>query len=153
MLMRFAVLLFITALFTGCATHKDDARLLGTWRCNPDASIAAMFQLHPSWTNSPPERVQVYRHIFSTIYTYSSHGVGTWQYEGKTYPFDYQVVKRGADYVIIRRADYVHDIRIRFVDGNTGCWVDAGPLGYRLSERCDRVTKPPNSLLKNSQKV
>lgn len=54
----------------------------------------------------------------------------------------YRVVEKGRDYVILRCDDPMdkgRDIRIRFVDGNKGYWIDTGPLGFGLKEKFDKV--------------
>jgi len=146
--MRFTALLFVVALFAGCATHKDDPRLLGTWRTDLDASVAAAFKLEPNWTNAPPEKVKRFRSIIDTTYIYSSDEVGAALYKGVVYPFRYQVVKRGSNFVVVYRPDIGRDIRIRFMDGNTAYWIDAGPSsGYKLPMRYDKVFGRPNNAL------
>ncbi len=51
------------------------------------------------------------------------------------YSFKYHVVRRRGDCVVIRDdapMDMGRDIRIRFVNGDTGYWIDAGPLRIRF---------------------
>jgi hypothetical protein len=73
--------------------------------------------------------------------TYSNR-VGTAHFHDDIYSFRYRVVRRGADYIVIRDdapMDMERDIKIRFVDGDRGFWIDTGPLGFGLEERFDRV--------------
>src|SRR5579864_8463963 len=121
--MKFISLLFLVALLAGCATHRDDARLQGTWHSNQEATVATAFQRDPRWTNAPPERVARFRDIFGHITVTYSHGVATSDYRCQVDSFRYRVIERGADYIVIRSEapmDKGRDIRIRFVDGDTG---------------------------------
>jgi hypothetical protein len=132
--MKFAPLLFVAALLAGCVTHRDDARLQGTWVLNCSATAAAS-------SNLPPHKVFV---------TYS-HGAevvkcGEAQYGNWNVAFHYHVVERGSNYIVIRTTapvDKKRPIHIRFVDEDCGYWIDAGPLGYGIQERFDKLqTKP-----------
>jgi hypothetical protein len=139
--MKFAPFIFLLILF-GCA--HDDPRLHGTWHSNRDATVAAAFQRDPRWTNAPPEKVERFSDVFGHMTITYSNGVQTADYKGDVESFRYRVVKRGPDYVVIRSdatMDKGRDIRIRFVDGDTGYWIDAGPLGFGMEERFDRVQK------------
>ena len=146
--MKFTALLFLVSLLAGCATHRDDTRLQGTWHSNRDATVTAAFQRDPRWTNAPPERVARFRDIFGHITVTYSHGVGTIDYRGKSDSFRYHVIKRGDDYVVIRSdapMDIGRDLWIRFVEEDTGYWIDTGPLGFGIQERFDKMTTPPNT--------
>ncbi len=71
-----------------------------------------------------------------------SNGMATTDFSGQVDSFRYRVVGRGSDYVVIHTdtpIDKDRDIRITFVDGGAGYWVDTGPLGFGLQERFDRV--------------
>ena len=139
--MRFTPFIFLLML-VGCA--HEDQRLHGTWHSNRDATVAAAFQRDPRWTNAPPERVDRFRDIFGHMNITYSNGVQTADYKGEVESFRYRVVDRGTDYVVIRSdttMDKGRDIRIRFVDGNKGYWIDTGPLGGGMEERFDRVQK------------
>ena len=136
------MLFFAAVLLAGCATRKDDARLQGMWRSNGDATVAAAFERDPRWKNAPPEKVQRFKDLFGKLTISYADGVATAQGIGETFSFHYQVVEHGADYVVIRDdspEDAGRDIKIRFVDGDAGYWVNTGPLGRGLQERFDRV--------------
>jgi hypothetical protein len=67
--------------------------------------------------------------------------VETSDYRGEVESFRYRVVGRGADYVIIHSdapSDKGRDIRITFVDGGTGYWIDTGAFSFGIQERFDR---------------
>jgi hypothetical protein len=145
--MRFATLLFVTALLAGCTTHRDDARLQGTWHSNRNATVAAAFERDPRWTNAPPEKVQRFRDIFGYMTLTYSNGIATSNFRGETNSFRYRVIKRRADYVVIRDdapAEAGQSIRIRFENGNTAYWI-ASPFGFGIEERFDKVIAPPGS--------
>ena len=139
--MRLAPIILLFLLL-GCA--HDDPRLQGTWHSNRDATVAAAFKHDPRWTNAAPERVERFRDIFGHLTITYSNGMQTANFRGEVETFPYRVIERGSDYVVIRSdatLDKGRDIRIRFVDGNTGYWIDTGPLGNGLEERFDRVEK------------
>jgi len=141
-IMRFTLSILVLALFVGCA--RDDARLHGTWRSDRDATVAAAFQRDPRWTNAAPEKVARFRDMFGHMTITCSNGMQTADYRGTVEAFRYRVVNRGADYVVIHSdatMDKGRDIRIRFVDGDTGYWIDTGPFGFGLEERFDRVQR------------
>ncbi len=72
-----------------------------------------------------------------------SNGMVTSSFHGKVDSFRYRVVERGSDCLVMRTdtlMDKDRDIRVRFVDGGSGYWVDTGPLGFGLQERFDRVS-------------
>lgn len=145
--MRFTTLLFIVALLAGCATHRDDARLQGTWHSDRAATVAAAFKRDPRWANAPPEKVQRFGEIFGNMTLTYSNGIATSNFHGEKETFHYRVVKRGADYIVIRNdapAEAGQDIRIRFVDGNTAYWVTS-PFGFGIEERFDKLTALPDS--------
>ena len=142
--MKRTFVFFIAALLVGCASHRDDLRLQGTWHSNRDATVAEAFRRDPRWTNAAPERVERFRDIFGHMTITYSNGVQTADYRGEVESFRYRVVNRGPDYVVIRSdgtMDKGRDIRIRFVDDGSGYWIDTGPLGFGLQERFDRVTR------------
>lgn len=141
--MKFTTLLPTAALLAGCATHRDDARLQGTWISNRDATVGAAFERDPRWTSASPEKVQQFKDFFGHMTVTFSHGIETANCDGAVCLFDYHLVKQGTDYVIIRDDAPMRDgqdIRIRFVDGNTGCWIDTWPVGLENQERFDKVT-------------
>ena len=145
--MKHAAVLIVAALLAGCATHRDDPRLQGTWHSNREATVAEAFRRDPRWTNAPPERVEQFRDIFGHMTIAYSNGMQTVEFRGETRSFGYRVIERGRDYVIISSQpalDKGRGVRIRFVDHNTAYWIDTGPLGLGLQERFDRVTKPAN---------
>jgi hypothetical protein len=138
--MRFALSIIVLALFAGCA--RDDVRLHGTWRSNRDATVGAAFRRDPRWTNAPPEKVERFREMFGHMTITYSNRVGVAHSGDEAYSFRYHVVSRGPDYIVMRDdapMDMGRDIRVRFVDGGTGHWIDTGPLGFGLEERFDRV--------------
>ena len=140
--MRFTPFIFILALVAGCS--RDDARLQGTWRSNRDATVAAAFQRDPRWTNAAPEKVERFRDMFGHMTITYSKGTMTSVYRGEAGSFPYRVLESGSNFVVIHSdapLDKDRDIRIRFVDGDSGYWIDTGPLGNGLEERFDRVKK------------
>ena len=140
--MRFATFLFLLPLLVGCA--HNDPRLRGTWQSNQEATVAAAFRRDPRWTNAPPEKVERFRNMFGQMTITYSNGLGLAHFHDSAYSFRYHVVRRGADYVVIRDnapMDMGREVRIRFVDGDRGYWIDTGPLGFGLEERFDRVQK------------
>jgi hypothetical protein len=148
---------FIAAfVLAGCSTSKNyDARLNGTWRSNRDESVAAAFKQDPRWTNAPPEKVQRFKDIFGHItVTYANNMVRS-LYRGQESFFRYRLIERGKDYVVIRAqgAGYPgdHNVRIRFVDGGSGIWVDSGELlGMKTpEEKFDRVSEPIDAVNAN----
>ncbi len=166
-LMRFAALLFVVALLAGCVTHRDDARLQGTWILNRYASAAATFHQDPLWTNAPPKTVERFRDMTGNMAVTYSHGVET---VNRAVSFHYRVVEQGSNYVVIRSAKQIdtnllfqifkHDhaalravapidkgqnIRIRFVNEDTMYWIDTGPLGSGIQERFDKLKPEPVS--------
>jgi len=151
--MRFPPLIFVLALFAGCA--RDDVRLQGTWHSDREATVTAAFQRDPWWKNVPPHRLALFRDMFGHLTITYSKGImyvylpvtlknGTIQADNRSQVRSqpYRVVKKGPDYVVIRCDDIMdkgRDIRIRFVDGNAGYWIDMGPLGHGLEEKFDRI--------------
>ncbi|MGP8198292.1 MAG: hypothetical protein ACLQU4_02175 [Limisphaerales bacterium] len=134
----FLILLFFLA--AGCTRH--DARLLGTWHSNRDATVAAAFQRDPRWTNAPPDKVARFRDMFGRLTI--TYGKNTIKAEGvgESGSFPYRVVESGSNYVVIEDdepLDNGRDIRIRFVNGDSSYWIDAGPLGDGIEERFDKV--------------
>jgi len=124
----------------GCT--RDDARLQGTWRSNREATVAAAFEHDPRWTNATPEKVERFRELFGHMIITYSEGTMLANYRGEISSFSYRVLERGSNYVVIHSdalGDAERDIRIRFVDGDTGYWIDASPLGNGIRERFDRV--------------
>lgn len=139
---RFTPIIFVVALAAGCS--RDDARLLGTWHSNRDATVAAAFQRDPRWTNAAPEKVERFRDMFGKMTITYSKGTITTRYLEKADSFRYRVLESGSNYVVIHSdapLDNDRDIRIRFIDGDSGYWIDTGPLGNGLEERYDRVKK------------
>jgi hypothetical protein len=135
-------------LLLGCS--RDDIRLHGTWHSNREASVAAAFQRDPRWTNAPLEKVERLKDVYGHMTLTYSNGKVTSTYRGETGSFPYRVVKRGADFVVIRTGgsaiDSGHDIRIEFVDGGAGYWSDSGPdawTGASTREKFDRVSVAP----------
>jgi len=140
--MRIALVILSMGLLAGCT--RGDTRLLGQWRSNRDATVAAALQQDPRWRQLPPEKFERFRDMFGDMTLTYSDGMVTTIYHGKQDSFRYRVVSRGSDFVVIRTEtplmDKDRDIRIRFVDGGASYWVDTGPLGNDLQERFDRVT-------------
>lgn len=139
--MKLSPLIFVLGFLAGCAT--DDTRLHGTWRSNREATVTAAFQRDPRWTNAPPEKVERFRDMFGHMTLTYSNGMVTSSFHGKVDSFSYRVVERGSDFLVMRTdtlMDKDRDIRVRFVDGGSGYWVDTGPLGFGLQERFDRVS-------------
>jgi hypothetical protein len=137
---HFIRLLLAVVAFTGCA--HDDARLHGTWRSNRDATVAAAFKRDPRWTNAPPEKVERFRDMFGHMTVTYSNNTGWVQYKNETYSFKYRIVRRGADYVVMRddtELDKGRDIRMRFDNAGASYWIDTGPLGRGLEERFDKL--------------
>ena len=140
--MRFKPFFLILPVVTGC-TH-DDPRLQGAWHSNRDATVAAIFQHDPRWTNSTPKQIEGFRDMFG--YTTITYDKGTMTIDARwqVHSYRYRVVDRGPDYVVIRSdaATYKdHDLRLRFVDGDSGYWIETGGLGSGLEERFDKVKK------------
>lgn len=130
--MKFTVVLFIAAWLAGCAIRGDDARLHGTWHSDREASVAQLLRGDkPAWVTN---------FFGDTTVTYSN-SVMTSRYGDEVCPIRYCVVKRGADYDIVRFSSANYDIRIRFVDGDQGYWMAMPALG--IEERFDRVTTRP----------
>jgi hypothetical protein len=126
----------------GCT--RDDARLQGTWRSNRDVTVAAAFQRDPRWTNAAPEKVERFRDMFGHMTVTYSEGTITTDYRGEVGSFPYRVLESDSNFVVIHSdapLDKGRDIRIRFVDGDNGYWIDSGPLGNGLEERFDKVKK------------
>jgi hypothetical protein len=137
---KFTPLLFVVAVLAGCATHRDDARLQGTWRLNRDATMAVS-------SNEPPHWVLVtYEHGAEVVLgDEAQYGNGNWKVA-----FHYHVVERGSNYVVIRNTvpwEKRRDIHIRFVDADSGYWIDAGPLGFGVQERFDKEVPNPDAKL------
>jgi hypothetical protein len=132
--MKFTALLFIVALLDGCATHRDDARLQGTWFLNRSATATISSNLTPR-----------------VVWVTYSHGAEVVQNDEAQYgnwnvSFHYHVVEHGSNYVVIRTTapvDKGQDIHIRFVDADKGYWIDSGPLGFGIQERFDKPTPKP----------
>jgi hypothetical protein len=130
--------LVLSVALVGCATHKDDARLQGTWTLNRSATAAVT-------SNLPPRVVWV---------TYS-HGAEFVQNDETQYgdwhvSFHYRVVEHGSNYIIIRTTapvDKGRRFRIRFVDADKGYWIDTGPLGFGIQERFDKLQQEPSKPL------
>jgi len=151
--MRFLTSIFILVLLAGCA--HDDVRLQGTWHSDRDATVAAAFQRDPRWKNVPPNRLARFKDMFGLLTVTYSKGIiyvddpitfknGNMVVDNRSQVRSqpYRVVKAGPDYVVIRCDDIMdkgRDIRIRFVDGNAGYWIDTGPLGHGLEEKFDRI--------------
>ena len=140
--MRFTLFIFALALVAGCS--RDDVRLQGTWRSNRDATVAVAFQRDPAWSNAAPEKVERFRDMFGHMTITYSKGTMTSDYRGEVRSFPYRILENGSNFVVIHSdapLDKDRDIRIRFVDGDSGYWIDTGPLGNGLEERFDRVKK------------
>ena len=139
---RFTPFILVLALVAGCA--RDDARLQGTWRSNRDATAAGAFQRDPGWTNATPEKLQRFTNMFGHLTVTYSKGTLTSDNLGEVGSFPYRVLESGSNYVVIHSnapLDHDREVRIRFVDGDNGYWIDTGPLGNGLEERFDRVKK------------
>ncbi|HXA45886.1 MAG TPA: hypothetical protein VNZ25_10295 [Candidatus Angelobacter sp.] len=135
MFIKFTPLLFVGALLAGCATHRDDARLQGTWFLNQNATVPATSNIRPrtAWVT--------YRH--GAEFVVNANG----QYGHPNVSFHYYVVEHGSNYVVIRTTaplDKGRDIHIRFLDANKSYWIDSGPWGYGIQERFDQLQ--PKSL-------
>jgi len=138
--MKFAPFILVLALVAGCA--HDDARLHGTWHSNREATVAAAFERDPRWTNAAPAKVERFKDMFGHMSITYSNGIATTDSHSEVESFRYRVVSRGSDYVVIHAdtpIDKNRDIRITFVDGGAGYWIDTGALGFGLQERFDRV--------------
>ena len=139
-------MIFLLALLAGCAS--DDARLQGTWHFNREATTTAALARVPSWTNLPPGRIEwLKQDLFGHTSVTYSNGMKTWQYEGDPEVFRcrYRVVSQGKDYVVVHSYEPLCmgiDIKIRFVDGGQGYWIDNGPFGFGLQERFNKVPSP-----------
>jgi hypothetical protein len=139
--MRLHPLIVVLALVAGCS--RDDARLQGTWHSNRDATVAAAFRRDSAWTNAAPEKVERFKDMFGHMTIIYSKGTVTSDFRGETGSFRYRVLESGSNYVVIRGdAPLVkgRDVRIRFVEDDTGYWVDTGLLNG-LEERFDRVKR------------
>jgi hypothetical protein len=107
----------------GCATHRDDAKLQGTWSLSRNATAAVN-------SNLPP------RVVWATY----SHGAEVVENDEAQYgywavSYHYHVVEHGSNYIVIRTTapvDKGRDIHIRFVDAGKGYWIDTGPLGFGI---------------------
>jgi hypothetical protein len=140
--MQFRRLIVLVAVLSGCATSIDDSRLQGTWRSNREVTLDEAFRRDPRLTNAPPERIQRFKEMFGHLTLTYSNGISTTLWHGKAESARYRVIKRGSNYVVVRPCDGVEsgrDIRLRFVDGDRGYWVQT-PLGFE--ERFDRVGEP-----------
>jgi hypothetical protein len=134
--MKFGALLGVVALIAGCAMHKDDARLQGTWCLNRAATMAVS-------SNAPP-------HVVWVTYDQGAEVVlgDEAQYRSWNVAFHYRVVESGSNYVVIRTSvpwEKRRDIHIRFVDADSGYWIDAGPLGFGIQERFDKPQPEPDA--------
>jgi hypothetical protein len=133
-------LMLLLVLTAGCT--RQDARLEGTWHSNRDATVAAAFQRDPRWTNAPAEKVELFRGLFGQMtITYSKGSVRT-DCLGVVASFSYRVLESGSNFVVIHSdapLDKGRDIHIRFVDGDSGFWIDTGPLGGGIEERFNKV--------------
>ena len=132
--MKFTPLILVVVLLAGCTTHKDDARLQGTWALNLNATALVT-------SNLPPRVVWV---------TYSQGGEVVLndeaQYGNRNVSFHYQVVEAGSNYIVIRTTapvDKRRDIHIRFVNADRGYWIDTRPLGFGIQERFDKPQPQP----------
>jgi hypothetical protein len=143
--MRFTALVFVAILLAGCATHRDDARLQGTWHSNRDATVAAAFQRDPRWTNATPQKVERFKDMFGHMTVSYTNGMVTTDYRGEIGSFAYRVLETGSNYVVVHFDTPIDQgrVKIRFVDGDNSYWIDSGPFGFGLQERFDRVTTPP----------
>jgi hypothetical protein len=127
--------LVLSGALAGCVTHKDDARLQGTWILNRSATVAAA-------SNLPPRVVWVtYSHGAEFVQNDEA------QYGGRHVSFHYHVVERGSNYIVIRTTapmDKGRDFWIHFVDADKGYWINTGPLGF---ERFDKLQPKPSKPL------
>lgn len=142
--MRLRPLLFAVALLAGCVPRSDDPRLQGAWLSNREATIAAAAQHDSRWTNASPDPRLLASMYGHAVVTYS-HGTES---DGEIYPrlYHYHVVERGSNYIVIRSSRSLikgQDIRIRFVDGNTGLWMDPDMWGMGIRERYDKLASSP----------
>ncbi len=115
--MKHIVPLLIAAILVGCASHKDDPRLQGTWRPNWDASCL--------WTNADRQFVERYLDTYGRGTITFSNGLEIDEDRGNARTNRYWVVKQGPDFVVIRSDlpwDKGCDFRIRFVGGDSGYW-------------------------------
>jgi hypothetical protein len=126
--------LVLSAGLFGCATHRDDTRLQGTWVLNRSATAAAT-------SNAPPSGMSV-------TYSHGAEIVGgdIAQYGYYRVSFHYHVVEQSSNYIVIcttAPVDKGRDMHIRFVDANSGYWIDTGPLGFGIQERFDKIQPKP----------
>ena len=135
---------FILALtlMTACSGKKNgDPRLIGTWHSNQAQTMAAALQSDPKMAEAPPEQLEAFKKQFGQLsLTYTDTTIAIRHHDTfKT--FQYHVVERGDDFVVIQTTGAVEDgrdIRMRFADSNRAYWVDTG-LGYL--EKFDKTTQ------------
>jgi hypothetical protein len=148
--MRCLPIMMLVLVLLGCATNrKYDPRLSGTWHSDRDATVAAAFERDPRWTTAPAERIENFKDLFGHMTVTFTEGTARADYKGQQTSFDYEIVERGKDYVVIRtKGNATEDgrtIRIRFVDKGLGYWIDTGPVGEGLEEKFDKVVAKPGA--------
>jgi hypothetical protein len=113
----------------GCATHRDDARLQGTWKLNRTATSAV--------SSNVPSRVTWVTYSHGAVLVVGDEA----QFGASNVAFHYHVIEHGSNYVVIRTTapqDKRRRIHVRFIDADKGYWIDNGPLGYGIWERFDK---------------
>lgn len=136
--MNILPLLLIAAIATGC-TSTYDARLNGTWKSNREATIAEVFRRDPRWQETSPEKAEAYKDIYGHMVLTYTDNVVSMQNQWDSGTFEYRVVDRGEDYVIIRtKGGFADDLdcRIDFDDDLSGYWIDSG---WPTPEKFDKI--------------
>jgi len=117
-------------------SRRDEPRLIGTWQSDADATIAEMRKSRPVTA----EQEQKLRMIFGRMkITYTATTV-TSDFNGTVDTQPYQVVGKGADWVVLKARFAIskrdEQFTIRF-DGSDAYWADTE--GFTVSECFRRV--------------
>lgn len=128
-----SALILALMLVTACGgKKKGDTRLVGTWRSNQAQTFAAALSADAKLAQATPEEQAAFKSQFGNLsLTYTDSSIVV-QHPNTTKTFNYEIVERGDDFIVIKTQGAIEDgrsIRMRFVDNNSGYWVETG-LGY-----------------------